>query len=159
MSYSAKSNHSLAARIILESKAELAKGNIRIAEMIYYVIGAVNFVIALGLYLYARSLSVDDSFLLMTRNIVIKAAFVPILLGNLYLLLGSLFQKHTGPVMFTGIFVMVMKILFQIVSSGFYNAIGFEFILDVMCCIALICAAVFYIRSKHIIEEVEKKIL
>jgi CBS domain containing-hemolysin-like protein len=151
------STNKVAEEILAKGKVQEAKGKIKIAQIIFFIIAGINLMTGIGIYLYARGFSKEEPFQEMMRTSLTYVAIFSIIIGLIYLTFGVLLKKYPKQIIIAGIAIIILKIAYGLYRSNFKPEIGLEFILEIIFLLGLLMSLHFYNQYKKLSENLNSK--
>ncbi|NKI26735.1 hypothetical protein HCG49_09195 [Arenibacter sp. 6A1] len=132
-----KTTESSEDHLLRNNTKEVTKGQ-KLARLILFLIAGINILIATAMFLYSRIFSLENALEAIMRQSLSYVALVTFITGTIYVGLGLLLKKYPRFIIWTGIFVIVLKLAY----SSYLNAYSFtlEPFLDVVFLIGLLYA-------------------
>ncbi|KAB1067415.1 hypothetical protein F6U93_10225 [Tamlana haliotis] len=148
-----KNSQEIANEILLKRKIEKSLNKLKIAQLIFIIIGAINIVTAIGIYLYSNKLDSHNPLHTVLIESLIMVSIVSLIIGIIYLVSSAFIKKYPQPIIWTGITIILAKFIYSLYRSGYRFEIGSEFILNILCLIGLGYALYSYYQYKQLIAD------
>jgi hypothetical protein len=151
------SPNKVAEEILVKGKIQEAKGKLKIAQIIFFIIAGVNLITGIGIYLYARGFSKADAFQEIMRTSLTYVAIFSITIGLIYITFGVLLKKYPKQIIIAGIAIIILKIAYGLYRSNFKPEIGLELILEIIFLFGLLMSLYFYNQYKKLLADLNSK--